>query len=252
MNKSKIEWCDMTWNPVTGCLHGCEYCYARRMVSRFSIQTAIPNGEIHMQILPPKTIYPYGFDPTFHCYRLDDPRRIKKPKNIFVCSMADLFGDWVPDDWLITIFNACTEAPQHVYMFLTKNPERYGQLAESGILPSGDNYWYGTTTTTADMPFWFSDRHNTFVSIEPILGPFEDATDAISYIDWVIVGAMTGPGATKHRPPREWIESISTSCSAAGVPLFMKNSLSGVREKPLIQEHPHPMMAHLGRREKLP
>lgn len=35
IHKSDIEWCSHTWNPVTGCKHGCEYCYARRIVSRF-------------------------------------------------------------------------------------------------------------------------------------------------------------------------------------------------------------------------
>lgn len=36
MNRSKIEWCDHTLNPITGCRRNCEYCYARRMVARFS------------------------------------------------------------------------------------------------------------------------------------------------------------------------------------------------------------------------
>ena len=27
-DRTKIDWCDASWNPVTGCLHGCEYCYA--------------------------------------------------------------------------------------------------------------------------------------------------------------------------------------------------------------------------------
>jgi len=37
MNKTKIDWCDRSWNPVTGCLHGCSYCYARRIAQRFGI-----------------------------------------------------------------------------------------------------------------------------------------------------------------------------------------------------------------------
>ena len=35
MNKTKIEWCDYTWSPVTGCKHGCSYCYARKIAERF-------------------------------------------------------------------------------------------------------------------------------------------------------------------------------------------------------------------------
>ena len=35
LHKSKIDWCTHTWNPVTGCLHGCDYCYAKRFIARF-------------------------------------------------------------------------------------------------------------------------------------------------------------------------------------------------------------------------
>ena len=45
--KTKIDWCDSSWNPVTGCLHGCEYCYARRIANRFG-------GSIRLD-LPPDT-----------------------------------------------------------------------------------------------------------------------------------------------------------------------------------------------------
>jgi len=50
MNRTKIDWCDYTWNPVVGCLHGCPYCYARRMAERFKGGKA----------------YPFGFEPTSH------------------------------------------------------------------------------------------------------------------------------------------------------------------------------------------
>jgi len=36
MNKSAIDWCDFSWNPVTGCNFGCEYCYAQRQATRFA------------------------------------------------------------------------------------------------------------------------------------------------------------------------------------------------------------------------
>ena len=36
LNETKIEWCTHTWNPITGCRHGCDYCYARRQVGRFA------------------------------------------------------------------------------------------------------------------------------------------------------------------------------------------------------------------------
>ena len=70
--------------------------------------------------------YPFGFKPTFHRYRLNQPMRWTKPRDIFVCSMADLFGEWVPTEWISAVIEACKAAPQHRYLFLTKNPnERF-------------------------------------------------------------------------------------------------------------------------------
>ena len=150
MNKSKIEWCDSTWNPVTGCLNGCEYCYARKIAERFGCASethcnvcvgeecqSITEGVGKIHYLEEQIYdvdrghnapYPFEFDPTFHKYRLNEPARMKKPRNIFVCSMADLFGEWVPDEWIMEVFKACDNAPQHNYLFLTKNPKRYEKV----------------------------------------------------------------------------------------------------------------------------
>ena len=115
-DKTKIDWCDSTWNPVTGCLHGCEYCYARGIARRFGghLQGCIEPGNYELvqpmyDITPMsnelarvgrKLPYPYDFEPTFHRYKLEEPKRWKKPRTIFVCSMADLFGEWVPEMWI--------------------------------------------------------------------------------------------------------------------------------------------------------
>lgn len=239
-SKTKIDWTDSTWNPVTGCLHGCEYCYARKQAKRFgggyefrcdlkldengkpvSDADGMPvfekcgvypyeaTGEIHVLEHPanendafvttnhveewegraPKSYpYPYYFDPTFHRYRLDTPKHWKKPRNIFVCSMADLFGAWVPDEWIEDVFTACKAAPQHKYLFLTKNPQRYRDLAEAGKLPDKPNFWYGSTVERypeGDLQNCWNaifcpgygegcDRAHTFVSIEPIMGDFRE------------------------------------------------------------------------------
>ncbi len=136
--KTKIDWCDATWNPVTGCLHGCKYCYANRIAVRFG--GATPDNKLHALEELNRTTdgkpdpYPFGFAPTLHLYRLGEPKKWKTPKNIFVCSMADLFGRWVPDSWKFEVLAACAEAPQHRYLFLTKNPD--------GIEPWNDNEIY--------------------------------------------------------------------------------------------------------------
>ena len=169
-DKTKIDWADATWNPVTGCLHGCEYCYARRIAERFGskqmpIFTDLPvlNEPVrctdtyeYMRIagISAGNVQPYPFDftPTFHRYRLDIPARWTKPRTIFVCSMADLFGEWVPDEWIKAVFDACAAAPQHRYLFLTKDPGRYCDLERAGLLPSGDNYWFGATYDHDNWP----------------------------------------------------------------------------------------------------
>ena len=197
MDKTKIEWCDSTWNPVTGCYHDCPYCYARSMINRFGkAKYGKSAGEMDvLELFDPikdengkRIAYPTGFVPTLHRYRLNDYKD-KSARTIFVCSMADLFGEWVPDSWIEEVFAACKDAPQHKYLFLTKNPQRYIDLAEKNVLPEEDNMWYGTTITTPDRGYFRSDMRNTFVSIEPIMGDFSDDygnTDG-SMTRWIII-----------------------------------------------------------------
>lgn len=254
MKKSRIDWCDSTWNPVTGCLHGCEYCYARRIATRFggSIDTCPDDGLHELEepfysdsIFNPDADrfrpYPYMFDPTFHRYRLEEPKRWTKNRNIFVCSMADLFGEWVPDEWIREVFIHCDAAAQHNYMFLTKNPKRYVDLAEKGLLP--EKHWFGySVTRQSDLwEFEHADEcpvKNLFVSIEPILEPLQPAFCSHCPADWVIIGAETGNRKGKVIPPRKWIEEIVKICDYSGIPLFMKSSLAGIWGEPLIQQFP--------------
>ena len=92
--------------------------------------------------------------------------------------MADLFGDWIPDEWIETVFEACEKAPQHRYLFLTKNPKRYVELYEADKLPLEKNMWYGASVTTPEQVEKIAKRFaklpcspkqaNTFLSVEPI------------------------------------------------------------------------------------
>lgn len=257
-SKTKIDWCDSSWNPVTGCLHGCEYCYARRIAERFG---AIRNDSKELYTLdePLRTSatyeylrelginegriqpYPFGFAPTFHRYRLDELRRWTKPRTIFVCSMADLFGEWVPDKWIREVFEACEAAPQHRYLFLTKNPVRYIELAKKDMLPR--QHWYGYSATQENQLLRFHHADdcpciNLFVSIEPIHGPFEQGFSTHCPADWVIVGAETGNRKGKVIPKREWIDFILKDCEYSGRPIFMKESLRHIMGADFRQEFP--------------
>ena len=92
-------------------------------------------------------IYPFGFEPTFHRYRMGLPEKLKIGKNIFVGAMSDIFGACIPDDWIKEVLAVCCKYPIHNYLFLTKNPERYEDIDSARILPAGKNMWYGSTLT---------------------------------------------------------------------------------------------------------
>lgn len=245
MNKTKIEWCDSTWNPVTGCRHGCGYCYARRIAERFggydlgkkvTTECPLPRAELTQPLTITRksgkeaaSPFPFGFEPTLHRYRLDEPQQQKKPQTIFVCSMADLFGEWVPDSWIEEVFEACKKAPQHRYMFLTKNPERYAQLAQAGKLPRRrecPSFWFGTSVTKAgDKAFTPGVVYNTFLSIEPLLEPLNAGIGSFGGVQLIIVGAETGNRKGKVIPKAEWIDNITGAASLTRAAVYMKDSL---------------------------
>jgi protein gp37 len=210
MNKTKIEWCDYTWNPVTGCKHGCTWCYARKIAERFKGSKAWPNG----------------FTPMLHPQRLSDPQKIKTPQTIFVCSMADLFGDWVPVEWIEDVFKACLKAPQHTYCFLTKNPARYFKLG--GNILQQKNFWFGTTETGEILFEPHLDAilrlpaENTFVSFEPLLHKVDHG---LSGINQIIIGAQTNPTVV---PPEGSIESLVREAKEKNIPVFLKESLDNI------------------------
>lgn len=288
MDKTKIDWCNSTWNPVTGCLHGCEYCYARSIANRFGGYSAV--GDIKTTFNPYMNLpkldralvikrknghitgapYPFGFTPTFHRYRLNDYIS-KKGRIIFVCSMGDLFGEWVPDEWIIAVFEACKKAPQHNYLFLTKNPNRIPKTSHiySDVFGQhDDNLWFGTTITCQDdleTHLWplLQVRGHTFLSIEPLLEDLNmdkiwvkektgnvllSLPQKMAYYfgggepyhmpDWIIIGAETGRRKNKVIPVKEWIENIVEDCREAKIPVFMKASLADIWGEPLIQEFP--------------
>lgn len=284
MNKTKIDWCDSTWNPVTGCLHGCEYCYARNIARRFGKNypdyspSAVEHGLHCIDTKFDDTPYPFGFEPTFHAYRLDEYAN-KKGRNIFVCSMADMFGAWVPEAWKIEVLEACYKAPQHNYLFLTKDPIGYFIWRTNDAYR--ENMWLGVTYTGRERLYghfnkWEAGNHlstwtnfwylwrmsgailptkaHKFISIEPLSCDICDVEDEREggkllenfllprgykrFFEWIIVGAETGNRKDKIVPKREWIEKLVDLCNRAEIPIFMKSSLALIWGEDLIQEFP--------------
>ncbi len=250
MSKSKIEWTDRTWNPVTGCTkisEGCRNCYAERMSKRIAGRAGYPKDE--------------PFKVTLHEGRLEEPLRWTKPSKIFVCSMGDLFHEDVLGEFILKVFDVMHQCPQHTFQVLTKRPENMNdfisEMVESGLwgeIPG--HILLGVTAENQEQ----ADKRipvllqipaaKRFVSVEPMLGPVElnyefnqwlgeerevdcggcSATPVRGQpycpghdaggIDWVICGGESGPGARPMHP--DWVRDLRDQCQEAGVPFLFK------------------------------
>jgi protein gp37 len=230
MNKTKIEWCDFTWNPIKGlCPEACWYCYARAMYRRFKMSTKV---ELDCRELgAPLALTKKG-----------DQLKTPRGSRIFVCSTMELFNPAVLRLDRDAIFSVIESTPEFTYIILTKRPERIDR-------PMPSNVWLGVSVTgPGDMwrigKMFEALASVRFISFEPLLGPCGSFTNHLSgvcreMLQWVIVGRMTGHG---HRedPPREWVHAIVSAAKFYRLPVFMKNNLSGIWPGPLIQEYPCP------------
>ena len=208
--KSKIEWTEMTWNPVTGCTKvspGCKHCYAATMAKRLRAMGS------------PR--YIDGFRLTLHEDLLEVPLRWHKPRRVFVNSMSDLFHKDVPDAFIEKVFDVMRRCPRHDFQVLTKRPERVAAMADQ--LPWPENVWMGVSVESAAYVGRVRLLQSVptavrFLSVEPLLGPIPDLP--LEGIDWVIVGGESGPGA---RPMvAEWVTDLRDQCESAEVAFFFK------------------------------
>lgn len=240
MAKSKIEWTDETDNPIrakgggwycTKVSEGCTNCYAEAInhAGRFG-GNGLPYRVMHD---PPEL--------ELNRDMLAKWARMQKPKRHFVASMTDIFGEFVPDEWIFEILDAMAAAPLQTFQVLTKRIERAAilvpaYLAQCGLGCLPDNIWMGTSIENqarADerLPWLIKIPCKTrFVSCEPLLGPLDLRPWLESGgLDWVIVGGESGPHA---RPMEaEWVRDIRDQCQAAGVLPFFFKQWGGVRKK---------------------
>lgn len=127
---SDIEWCDSTWNPVTGCTKvsaGCDNCYAETFAERW-------RGT-------PGHYFEGGFDVQLRPDKLDLPLRWRRPRRIFVNSMSDLFHDQVPDEYVAKVFAVMAFAGHHTFQVLTKRHARMRSLLSRPSFPELVTTW---------------------------------------------------------------------------------------------------------------
>jgi protein gp37 len=207
---SGIEWTEATWNPVTGCTHasaGCAHCYAERMALRLQAAGMAK--------------YSNGFTVTIHEKELLTPQSWRKPHDVFLCSMGDLFHERVPAWFIRRVFDVMKSCRQHRFQVLTKRSARLRQLART--LPWPDNVWMGVTVEDALNRDRVVDLQAVpakvrFLSCEPLLEEIRRLP--LDGIDWVIVGGESGPGARPMK--KEWVLSVRNQCDKAGVAFYFK------------------------------
>ena len=255
-----IEWTDATWNPVTGCTRvspGCVNCYidwappfrveGRHFTDRDGNRSHAIGATTGVRLHPDRLDWPLR-------------KRSWRGKRVFVCSLADLFHDDVPDEYIARVFAVMALTPEVTYQVLTKRPARMRALLTSGAFADllGDtlgmmlfeqrisdydvtfplpNVWLGVTVEDqqrADLriPILLDTPAAVrWLSCEPLLGPVNlgravgtyyggDPREDESGIDWVVAGGESGPGARPMHP--DWARSLRDQCRDAGVPFLFK------------------------------
>jgi protein gp37 len=219
-----VDWASWTWNPLTGCWHNCDYCYAR----------AIANDERMAEA------YPKQFEPCFHEARLKAPANTPFPKvlerpqdrNVFTCSMADLFGKWVPDEWIARVFEQVSQYQQWNFLFLTKFPQRLRSVCDDLLKGFPSNAWVGTTVDsqarvkTAQEAFRGLRAKVRWLSVEPMQErlTFTDMT----MFDWLVAGGKSASsfnGTPEFQPEWEWVEHLLNQARAAELKIYFKENL---------------------------
>lgn len=244
MNRTPIPWVKnpdgtqgFTWNPITGCLHGCSYCYARKlakgrlkhvMLANNFIAGALPTDPVYipekLRILElANAFYPRRW-PT----RWTEPLNRRKPSGIFVCSLGELFGPKLPPEWTEGVLNTIKKAPHHRFYLLTKQPQELQKWS-----PFPDNAWVGVSLTGTDpnenaYGLAQIEAKVKYISYEPLLGPCVGDVSSCARsmrnagINWVIIGAQTKPSVQPELP---WVEDLINAADNAGAEVFLKPSL---------------------------
>jgi len=266
MNRTKVEWVKnpdgsqgYSWNPITGCLDKCGYCYARKLAhGRLKAQYLANSNLASFDEPNHKRHHADPFYPRFWPTRLRELKDEKSStygggstgairqkgmitKGIFVCNMCEFFGDWIPAKWQREIFTVIRNNSQHRFYFLTKQPWNAAKFS-----PFPDNCWIGVTVCNKQMAFYASmyyfrlvQAKVKYISFEPLL---ESMTEILTPIggmiqnaDWVIIGSQTKP----YNPPKvEWVQDIVEATEKAGKPVFIKDNLKTLLGSNLRQELP--------------
>lgn len=223
MQKTGIEWAECSWNPVVGCKPksaGCLNCYAAQMAATRLKHTPKYKGLTKH--------YQWNGGYRVHAHEIAELETLAGSREIFVCSMGDLFYEAVPEKIIVRILVAAAENSRHRFFFLTKRPARMQQIILDFFgkaFYSAMNIAIGVSVEhqgVADfrIPLLLdTPAGKRFISTEPLLAPLH-LKPWLPYLQGVFTGAETGPGARKANPG--WFRQIRDECAAAGTPFTLK------------------------------
>ena len=250
MNKTPIDWVQnpdgspgYSWNPITGCLNGCEYCYARKLANGRVKSTYLKNTDYAYDewgnLFNGRSLVDAHYNPFYPRFwpgRMLDPRDSSRGKGVFVCNMSDLFGIGIPEEWTQRILREIRICHDNRFYLLTKQPQNLIKFS-----PFPDNCFVGVSVTNnSQVTPAFEGLSNIdakikYLSLEPLLERMGErnrvliSQEFMMWFDWIIIGAQTKPTIM---PKTEWVKEIVGAADKAGIPVFLKDSLG-----PLLQPY---------------
>lgn len=264
--QTAISWTDHTWNPWIGCTKvspACDGCYAAALMGDQGRYKRVVWGEPGKGAGTRVETSSATFNAPLKWDRAARAAGVKR--FVFVASLADIFDNEVPIEWLAKVFAMMRRTPNLIYLALTKRPQLIVKRFKAAC-PGEDwpeNVFAGTTTedqTRLDLnaPALLKAKSalgipSVFLSMEPLLGPVRlravkydqhpasfGKLDALTKgVDWVITGGETDQGGHKARPTHpDWLRAIRDACEAAGVPYHHKQNGEWTSGEGWYADHP--------------
>lgn len=237
MNKqgiNGIEWCDYTWNPVTGCFHRCRWQMPDGVIAKCYAET-VAGGMA-------RNSYRHGFaHHYYHPQRLDEPLMVRKPSRIFLDSMGDLMGHWVPSEQIEEVLDVVRRAEWHTFLLLTKNAPRLLQFQDEfpdnlhiGVSMPPTHMW-GKEVSPHQQEKLFRRSLDVLDQIDVALrwASFEPLSFDVAMVleeigvsfEWAVIGAASN-GKQYYQPEASWVARLHEVLDAAGVAVFHKGNLN--------------------------
>lgn len=241
--KTAIEYCDSSINPLVGCT-GCDlyhpdpgknHCYAATLCRHYAGLKGWPKSFVEPEFFPGRIEKALKWPDLTGITRPDKPWLDNYPRIVFLNDLSDGFSPSVDIDWAEPYIEAMSKSP-HIWLWLTRWPERMKIFFNGSVSAVPSNFWLGTSITRpgAESSNRIEDLFNIhpgtgvtyWLSIEPLLHKIDLSAEVAEGLCtgrdrmWVVAGGESGLGARPMHPG--WARLLRNQCQAASVPFFFK------------------------------